>query len=283
MNLINYLLEISGIPRGAHVLDVGCGLGGTSRFLAKERACAVTGITISGRQVEIARKLTRAEIATATGGASGTGASPLPADTGKAVDADTEVYPSAGSCRFIELDAEKMLDHFSSSPSSSATATTTTGDTKVPLVQFDAVWITEALSHFPDKPLFFRSAFALLASRTGTGTETETSSPSRLVIADWFRAPQLTPDQERDDIRPIEDGMLLPRLCTADEYVEMAQAAGFRVYQGPIDISGDVARTWCVVWPSYHFLYVLSRSFSNSIFPSPFPSNSFFFFFLCKN
>ncbi|KAI1188451.1 tocopherol O-methyltransferase [Nemania serpens] len=216
VNLIKYLLEISDLPRGAAVLDVGCGIGGTSRFLAKEHACGVTGITISGRQVEIATKLTRVETE-ALG--NDTTASPSP-------DAGTNAYPSGGNCRFIELDAEKMLEHFSA------------GGGGVPTAQFDAVWISEALSHFPDKPLFFRSASELLVP----------GKSSRLVIADWFKAPQLTPEQEKEDIQPIEDGMLLPQLCTADQYVEMARNAGLKIRQGPIDISRDVAKTWDISW-----------------------------------
>ncbi|KAI0453192.1 tocopherol O-methyltransferase [Xylaria acuta] len=217
VNLIKYLLEISDLPQGANVLDVGCGIGGTSRFLAKEHACSVTGITISGRQVEIAKKLTQAD---ASPGGAGQQSADGPADTYR---------PSGGSCRFVELDAEKMLEYFSAADGKPTNTTT---------AQFDAVWISEALSHFPDKPLFFRSASELLVS----------GKSSRLVIADWFKAPQLTPEQEREDIRPIEDGMLLPQLRTADQYVEMARNAGLRVCRGPIDISSDVAKTWDISW-----------------------------------
>ncbi|KAI0416424.1 methyltransferase domain-containing protein [Xylaria grammica] len=209
VNLIKYLQEISNLPPQTNVLDVGCGIGGTSRFLAKEHACSVTGITISGRQVEIARKLTQAE--TSSSGA------------GNSAD-DVDVYSSGGNCRFVELDAEKMLEYFSA-------------DGK-PIARFDAIWISEALSHFPDKPLFFSSADKLLVQ----------SKSSRLVIADWFKAPQLSPEQEKDDIQPIEDGMLLPELCTADDYVKMAQGAGLKLCQGPVDISNDVAKTWDISW-----------------------------------
>ncbi|RWA08790.1 hypothetical protein EKO27_g6322 [Xylaria grammica] len=188
VNLIKYLQEISNLPPQINVLDVGCGIGGTSRFLAREHACSVTGITISGRQVEIARKLTQAE--TSSSGASNS------AD-------HVDVYSSGGNCRFVELDAEKMLEYFSADGKPTA-----------------------------------RSAAKLLVQ----------SKSSRLVIADWFKAPQLSPEQEKDDIQPIEDGMLLPQLCTADDYVKMAQGAGLKLCQGPIDISNDVAKTWDISW-----------------------------------
>ncbi|KAF3064060.1 2-methyl-6-phytyl-1,4-hydroquinone methyltransferase [Daldinia childiae] len=210
VNLINYLLEISALPAGAKVLDVGCGVGGTSRFLARERGCTVTGITISGRQVEIARQVT----ATETGGAA-----PPPGSFAKYAD---EAGKEGGKVRFLELDAEKMLDHFRPAAGEAET--------------FDCVWISEALSHLPNKELFFSSSFSLV------------KSGGLLVIADWFKAPILSPEQESADIKPIEDGMLLPRLYTADEYVALATQAGFRARKEPVDISKDVAKTWDISW-----------------------------------
>ena len=68
------------------------------------------------------------------------------------------------------------------------------------------------------------------------------------MIADWFRAPDITTEQLENDIEPIEDGMLLPKLHTMEEYVSMAEVAGFKLKAegGPFDISKDVARTWYV-------------------------------------
>ena len=46
-------------PRPAHVvLDVGCGLGGTARYLTETYGCSVAGIDITGMYIETARKLT---------------------------------------------------------------------------------------------------------------------------------------------------------------------------------------------------------------------------------
>jgi SAM-dependent methyltransferase len=36
-----------GLARGAHVLDVGCGLGGTARFVAQRYGCRVSGIDLT--------------------------------------------------------------------------------------------------------------------------------------------------------------------------------------------------------------------------------------------
>ncbi|MGC1396521.1 MAG: methyltransferase domain-containing protein, partial [Coleofasciculaceae cyanobacterium] len=46
------------LPKGTTVLDVGCGIGGSSRILAQDYEFAVTGITISPQQVERAQQLT---------------------------------------------------------------------------------------------------------------------------------------------------------------------------------------------------------------------------------
>jgi tocopherol O-methyltransferase len=92
LQLIDLLLERSALPKGSKVLDVGCGIGGTSRFLAKSHDCAVTGVTISGRQVEIAKKITL----------EAGGSEPSPENQTSKL--------GSGSVRFIELDAEKMGD-----------------------------------------------------------------------------------------------------------------------------------------------------------------------------
>jgi MPBQ/MSBQ methyltransferase len=50
------------LPTGTTVLDVGCGIGGSSRILAREYGFAVTGITISPEQVKRAQQLTSADV-----------------------------------------------------------------------------------------------------------------------------------------------------------------------------------------------------------------------------
>lgn len=193
------------------MLDVGCGIGGTTRYLAKELDCTVTGITISGQQVQIARRLSKqADLPS----------SPQPQSSAETSTSTVASLPGdafdqigAGKVRFTELDAEKMGDFFTPAT-------------------FDCVWISEAMSHLPNKKLFFENAFKLL------------KSGGRLVIADWFKAEDLTSAQMDTDIRPIEDGMLLPPLCTQEDYVNFAKGAGLSVLAEPTDISKQVAKTW---------------------------------------
>jgi cyclopropane fatty-acyl-phospholipid synthase-like methyltransferase len=51
-----YLADHLGIAKSTRVLDAGCGVGGTSIWLAVERGAKVTGITIDPEQVDLARK-----------------------------------------------------------------------------------------------------------------------------------------------------------------------------------------------------------------------------------
>lgn len=50
------------LPSGTTVLDVGCGIGGSSRILAKDYGFDVTGVTISPNQVKRAQELTPKDV-----------------------------------------------------------------------------------------------------------------------------------------------------------------------------------------------------------------------------
>ena len=65
VQFVHELVKWSGLdklPKGSRVLDVGCGIGGSSRILAKYYGFNVTGITISPAQVKRARELTPSEL-----------------------------------------------------------------------------------------------------------------------------------------------------------------------------------------------------------------------------
>lgn len=57
--LISRLIQHANFPKGARVLDVGCGIGTTSVWLTQEMGCKVTGITISPIQVQMATDAAR--------------------------------------------------------------------------------------------------------------------------------------------------------------------------------------------------------------------------------
>ena len=56
IKLMERLAEEARIPRGAQVVDIGCGLGGSAFWLAEQYGCRVTGLTISPVQARMAAK-----------------------------------------------------------------------------------------------------------------------------------------------------------------------------------------------------------------------------------
>jgi len=57
INANRVLAERAGVKAGDHVLDAGCGLGGSSLWLAEHRGARVTGITLVDSQVASARRI----------------------------------------------------------------------------------------------------------------------------------------------------------------------------------------------------------------------------------
>ena len=61
LQLIEHLAQATGVRPGSEILDIGCGLGASTLYLAKNYKAAVTGITISEVQVEMAAKAAATE------------------------------------------------------------------------------------------------------------------------------------------------------------------------------------------------------------------------------
>ena len=61
IQLMARLAERANLPRGASVLDIGCGLGGSAFWLAENFDCKVRGMTISPVQARMANKKAKAK------------------------------------------------------------------------------------------------------------------------------------------------------------------------------------------------------------------------------
>lgn len=56
LQLTEHLANLAGVSMGAEILDIGCGFGGSTLFLAKKYNARATGITISPVQVQMAQQ-----------------------------------------------------------------------------------------------------------------------------------------------------------------------------------------------------------------------------------
>jgi tocopherol O-methyltransferase len=61
LQLIEHLAQLARVKPGSDILDIGCGFGASSLYLAKNYNAAVTGITISPVQVEMATRASAKE------------------------------------------------------------------------------------------------------------------------------------------------------------------------------------------------------------------------------
>ncbi len=55
--LVGFLANLAQLPQDARGLDIGCGMGATSVWLARHLHARMTGVTLSAAQVQIAREL----------------------------------------------------------------------------------------------------------------------------------------------------------------------------------------------------------------------------------
>jgi tocopherol O-methyltransferase len=175
IQLIEHLAQLAEIQPGRRILDVGCGTGASSIFLAKHYQVEATGITISPVQVSLANQAAAREDVNAT---------------------------------FLLMDAEAMKFE----------------------KLFDVVWSVESISHYQDIEKFFASAAKLLKPN---GT---------VAVIDWFKKPNLNPAQYKQQIIPIEKGMLV-ELGTMQEYEAWMRSSGLKIMKSQI-LNKNCSKTW---------------------------------------
>ncbi|CAI6290776.1 unnamed protein product [Periconia digitata] len=244
INQVLKLVESSRITAGSRVLDVGCGIGGTARYLAKEKGCKVTAITNSYRQAQLGRELTAAEASPTstaqTPASSPSSPSSSPPKTTQQNDAFIQLSnnagegAAAGAVRILDLDIANMQSHFS----------TTVRET------FDCVWLSEVIFHLHDRKQVFDAAYSLL------------DSGGCLVIADIFRAHHdaaAAGKRVQKELASIRRNHLCPQLGSIDEYRKMAGDAGLKERHEAVDVTGNVARTWDTELPLRSVLYLMTQ------------------------
>jgi tocopherol O-methyltransferase len=59
LNINKVVAEIAEIKEGENILDAGCGVGGSSLWLAKEKDCTVKGVSLNKRQIDKANALAK--------------------------------------------------------------------------------------------------------------------------------------------------------------------------------------------------------------------------------
>ena len=175
LQLIEHLARLAGVKPGAEILDIGCGFGATSLYLAKKYDASVTGITNSSVQFEMA---------------------------------NTAATRERLNARFLLMDAEAM--DFQK--------------------QFDVLWSVESISHYQHREKFFASAAKLL-KRGGV-----------FAMTDWFKKENLTREEARKFVEPIETGMLV-ELQIMDEYEQQLASNGLRIAHREI-LNKNCAKTW---------------------------------------
>jgi tocopherol O-methyltransferase len=175
LQLVEHLADLSNIKHGADILDIGCGFGASSLYLAKHYEATVTGITISPLQVEMA----------------------VQAAANEQLDA-----------KFLLMDAEAM--NFDK--------------------QFDVLWSVESISHYQNRQGFFASAAKLL------------KPGGSFAITDWFKKENLTREETRRFIDPIEKGMLV-ELQVMDDYEQFFLLNGLKIMHREV-LNQNCAKTW---------------------------------------
>jgi SAM-dependent methyltransferase len=190
LNMNHILADRAAIRPGERVLDAGCGVGGSSLWLARERGAEVVGITPVASQVTRARRFADQR---------GLLADRRPPTADRRPPTIENTRKSVLGSRFGHTRFEQA--DYTATPFADAS--------------FDVVWSLESLCHAPRKAAFYREAARLL--RPG----------GRLIVAEYVRAARpLAPDDERL-LHAWLRGWAIPDLDTHGEHLAHLAATGF--------------------------------------------------------
>jgi tocopherol O-methyltransferase len=175
LQLIEHLAQLANVKSGSDILDIGCGFGGSSLYLAKNYNATVTGINTSPVQVEMATEAAAREKLAA---------------------------------KFVLMDADAIdFDK-----------------------QFDLLWSVESISHYQRHKEFFASTAKLL------------KPGGHFAITDWFKKDNLTREENKRFIEPIEKGMLV-ELRTMDDYERLLTLNGLQIRHRQV-LNENCVKTW---------------------------------------
>jgi tocopherol O-methyltransferase len=212
IDLIEALLSWGQVQRTHTILDAGCGIGGSTLYLAQKFAATAVGITLSPKQAQ--RATERAE------------EQAIPLTTIDALH-NTQEANHQGAQEGAQAGAQVLFQVENALQTPFADNT------------FDLIWTLESGEHMPDKRLFLQECYRQL--KPG-GT---------LLLATWCHRPtdslagSLTAS-EQSLLRSIYDIYCLPYVISLPEYVEIAQSLNFQHIRSA-DWSEAVAPFWPAV------------------------------------
>ena len=205
LNMNRVLADRAAIWPGERVLDAGCGVGGSSFWLAQERGAEVVGITPVASQVTRARRFAEQRGLLADQPPT-TLSTSLRAGNDQPLTTTEETSTTQDSSRLSVLGSRFGHTRFEQADYTA---------TPFADASFDVVWSLESLCHAPRKDVFYREAARLL--RPG----------GRLVVAEYVRAARpLASDDERL-LHAWLSGWAIPDLDTRGEHLAHLAAAGF--------------------------------------------------------
>ncbi|KAL6521040.1 Gamma-tocopherol methyltransferase, chloroplastic [Orobanche gracilis] len=198
-----------------NIVDVGCGIGGSSRYLARKYGASCRGITLSPVQAQRAQELAAVQ------GVDGK---------------ESEVFRFRVS---VNNNITPIPQRLSQKAGRVSFQVADALNQPFPDDQFDLVWSMESGEHMPDKTKFVNE-LARVAAPGGT-----------IIIVTWCHR-DLSPDEEslrsdeKDLLNKICSAYYLPEWCSASDYVKLLESLSLEDIKAA-DWSQYVAPFWPAV------------------------------------